>query len=99
MAIDWLTTSPNPSPRAYKGGPDCGQRGWRLHAVVDPQWNIEPSVWDLKGPKRSRTKALCGLSPRHGWGIDMFIEDRCERCEAILDRINAQQPTQRAEGE
>lgn len=89
MKISWFTTSPNPSPHAYSGGPDQGQRGWKLHAVIDPQFDVDPSVWNLHGPKRSRTKALCGLRPRHGWGIDMFIEEECERCNAIVEKMES----------
>jgi hypothetical protein len=24
--------------------------------------------------------ALCGLTPRHGWDLDMFIDRPCVRC-------------------
>ena len=68
--IHWLTTSPN--PRVPATGPDAGQRGWKLHAVEAPPGATFKDV-------RFRA-SLCGLRPRHGWGLDAFIEDRCERC-------------------
>jgi hypothetical protein len=94
MAIEWLVTSPN--PRFYNGGWDGGKHGWKLHAVVDPKFDLPPSVWTPNDGNRSRTKALCGLVPRHGWGTDLFIEDECERCAAIAERLDAAtQPTER----
>jgi hypothetical protein len=44
---------------------------------------------DEKGNVEKRAQALCGLRPRHGWGMDLFIEDVCSRCEAIMDRREA----------
>lgn len=70
MAIQWLTTMPNPRVRGY--GADDGQRGWRTHAV-------EAEDAEKAGDIRQRP-ALCGLVPAHGWGIDLFIEYRCKRC-------------------
>lgn len=28
--------------------------------------------------------AACGLRPAHGWGLDMFIKDKCARCRRVL---------------
>ena len=64
MKYEWLTTQPN--PRSPATGYDAGQRGWKLH-LVDVEGEHTPS-------------AVCGLRPRHGWGLDMFINDKCERC-------------------
>lgn len=71
--MQWLTTSPNPrSRRSSITHPDAGQRGWRVHAVeARPDETFEA----VKG-----RPALCGLRPRHGWGMDAFIVDKCERC-------------------
>ena len=69
MTLHWLTTQPN--PRSAATGHDAGQRGWRLHAIV-----TDSTTLSLKG-----SVALCGLRPRHGWGLDLFIEMRCKRCE------------------
>jgi hypothetical protein len=66
-----LTTQPNPQTPAT--GHDAGQRGWRLHAVKP-------------GAGRYRA-AACGLRPRHGWSLDLFIDDRCKRGEAALLKI------------
>jgi hypothetical protein len=70
--IHWLTTLP--SPRARATGFDAGQRGWRLHAVEAPD---EFKFSELNAAKHP---ALCGIIPRHGWGLDMFIERKCSRC-------------------
>lgn len=70
---EWLTTAPN--PRAPIKGYDAGQRGWRLHAVRS---DIPPSAGVF---------SACGLLPRHGWALDLFIEEKCERCLRALDRL------------
>ena len=74
VKIQWLTTAPN--PRASRGGYDQGQRGWRLHAVLADDREMFAGM----GPRN----ALCGLRPAHGWDLDMFIDDKCKRCEAKI---------------
>lgn len=74
-AIQWLTTAPN--PRSPATGHDAGQRGWRLHAV----WASEQDSFVILG----RRRAICGLVPGHGWSLDMFIEDKCQRCLAKVE--------------
>lgn len=73
MGLQWLTTAPNPASAAT--GHDAGQRGWRLHAVTADPTATFASL--------GRMRALCGLRPSHGWGLDLFIsdDDRCRRCE------------------
>lgn len=71
----WLTTEPN--PRSPATGTDSGQRGWKLHAVHTDATTFKAIRF---------TSALCGLLPAHGWGLDMFIEDKCRRCEAVIRR-------------
>lgn len=66
----WLTTAPNPRTRAT--GFNAGQRGWRLHFVP------EATEAD-KAPIRGKV-SLCGIRPAHGWDLDMYIDDKCERC-------------------
>lgn len=66
----WLTTAPN--PRAPAAGYDAGQRGWRLHAV-----KAQPDD-TLQGV--GRQAASCGLVPAHGWDLDLFINQPCEKC-------------------
>lgn len=73
-AFVWLTTAPRPQSSAR--GFDAGQRGWRTHAVAAADHETFSSV--------GRRKAACGLAPRHGWGMDLFIEDRCSRCQRAL---------------
>lgn len=88
MTVEWMTTTPNPRYRG--GGVDAGQRGWRLHAVIDPVFDVLPSLWSGKrAGNRSMTKALCGARPAHGWGRDLFIDQECERCAVALEKIEA----------
>lgn len=56
-----------------------GQQGWRRHAVEANQTET------LGGLRRRR--AVCGLVPRNGWGLDLFIEDKCARCEVRLRKF------------
>lgn len=74
MIWHWVTTSPN--PRRPATGHDAGQRGWKLHAV---RAHEDARFSDIRA-----RPAACGLVPRHGWGMDAFIEDRCERCVAAI---------------
>lgn len=67
---EWLTTKPSPRSRAT--GFDAGVIGWKLHIV---------EVTDDSFSKISRTKALCGLVPKYGWSLDLFIEDKCVKCK------------------
>jgi len=76
--IHWLTTQPN--PRSSATGVDAGQRGWRLHAVETERENFT----DIK-----HLSAICGVRPKFGWGLDMFIEDHCSKCEARLHTRHA----------
>lgn len=78
MAIQWLTTAPNPRVRAT--GFDAGQRGWKLHAVETDSDSFKEIRWE---------RALCGLQPAHGWSLDMFIEDKCQRCMNKIPRQRA----------
>lgn len=71
----WLTTAPN--PRTPATGVNAGQRGWRQHAVT--------TGWDNFKQIRF-VAAECGMTPSHGWGLDGFIEDKCERCLRALSR-------------
>jgi hypothetical protein len=78
---EWLTT--NPHPEAFIGGYDAGQRGWRLHRV-----NLGGSTrtdW-YNGEEIDISPALCGLRPAHGWGLDLYIEEKCKRCLRALAR-------------
>lgn len=77
MSIQWLTTAPNPRVRGY--GADDGQRGWKLHAVIADDKTV---LADVK-----YEHALCGLVPSHGWGLDLFIEDKCKRCVEAAARV------------
>jgi hypothetical protein len=76
----WLTTMPNPRSRAT--GYDAGQRGWKRHAVFAPQNATVENVRSLR--------AICGLKPRHGWGDDLYIEDKCQACERLMAKRHNQ---------
>ena len=76
--IQWLTTNPNPYSPAHTCEADDGRVGWKLHAV---QTTAQNKFSELRGKK-----AACGLVPKHGWGLDMFIDDnaKCSRCLMAL---------------
>jgi hypothetical protein len=63
----WLTTAPNP-----RASDSAQPTGWRLHAV--------PVYADQRFTDISRLPSVCGLIPTHGWGLDLFITERCARC-------------------
>lgn len=81
----WLTTAPHPDPRKWKTAEvDAGQRGWRTHAVL--------AADDETLNQLGRRRALCGLTPAHGWCVDLFIEKKCERCARIIRRLDTSTP-------
>lgn len=83
--MKWLTTAPN--PRTPATGHDAGQRGWKLHAVDTDSDSFKEIRY---------ARSLCGLQPRHGWSLDMFIEDRCTRCEKkVKEREHGKVPDAR----
>ena len=73
----WLTTGPN--PKSSRTGFDAGQRGWRKHAINKDWITTKTKFEELKN-----VKSVCGLLPAHGWSDDLFIEEKCKRCEAKL---------------
>jgi hypothetical protein len=77
--FQWLSTSGN--PRKGGGGVtyDAGVTGWRLHAIKATE---KEKFGDIK-----YWASLCGLIPRYGWDIDMFIETKCERCEKKFKQL------------
>lgn len=74
---EWVTTATN--PRTPSTGHDAGVTGWKLHAI--PNRTLDEDCAAFK-----RRRALCGLMPRHGWGLDLFIDDKCARCQSVMDR-------------
>lgn len=80
MNAEWLTTNPHPTSPAHTAVVDCGQVGWRLHYV-------RLGVWTQKHPTSKNeidvSPALCGITPKHGWGLDMFVDLYCESCKRI----------------
>lgn len=81
----WVTTAPHPWKRAHRDGWDQGQIGWKLHAVI------------LHKTDR-RLRALCGLRPAHAWGLDLFIEDKCKRCEKRMAKLEANSTANPSDG-
>ena len=64
--VQWLTVQSAPD-RDH-----LAPHGWRCHAV-----HAEPEeTWE---DVRDR-KSLCGVTPVHGWGSDLFIDRKCVRC-------------------
>lgn len=76
VLVQWLNAETNPRIRAT--GFNAGRSAWKFHAVLsDPRQKFE----EIKG-----VHALCGLKPRHGWGMDLFMDiddevaGRCLKC-------------------
>ena len=85
---EWLTFAPN--PRASQGGYDASRKAWKLHATV-----AEPTdTFDMLKGQRT----LCGRVPAHGYDLDLFVEDKCERCQAILKRIRGNRAIDHLDG-
>jgi len=59
-------------------GIDGGQRGWRTHAV---RGNLKTRFSEIR-----KARSACGLQPRHGWGMDLWVERRCVKCERKMSR-------------
>jgi hypothetical protein len=71
----WMTTNPN--PRSPDTGFDASQRGWRLHLV-----DLNHADAHIYSKDKNQSPSLCGIRPRHGWGLDLFIDEPCARCSA-----------------
>jgi hypothetical protein len=80
---EWATTSPN--PRHPGTGYDAGTKGWRLHLIPKDR----PEYW-YSG--KYKAPALCGVRARHGWGLDLFIDEPCKRCNAIAAKRGIETP-------
>jgi len=76
VSVQWLNAEPN--PRTAATGYDAGRHAWKFHAVLsDPRQTFT----EIK-----RFHALCGLRPRYGWGLDLFMDitdvvaGKCSKC-------------------
>ena len=70
----WLTTQSH--PRLIHSGAPSSISGWKTHAVKStPAETFTDMRW---------RRAACGLLPAHGWGMDLFIEQRCKRCDRAV---------------
>lgn len=70
--VQWLCT--NPSGKSHTHGADDGRTGWKWHAVEATE---QTTLQEVK-----RRRALCGLLPRNGWTLDLFMDTnlKCKRC-------------------
>jgi hypothetical protein len=89
----WMTTYP--SGRAHTHGADDGQTGWRIHLVDRSSLKQQKRfikhygtglVDVMQGP------ALCGMRPGTGWGMDLFIDRPCARCERAAEKRGIELP-------
>lgn len=78
MEAKFFTTAPNPRKRAHRHGMDQNQIGWRVHAVLPV---------DGDEVTQKYRPAACGLKPRHGWALDLFIDERCRNCERRMKHL------------
>ena len=77
MKLHWLTTGAT-AKRNLKA-----PTGWKLHLVDVPEEKLE-GVY--------REKALCGLTAKHGWGLDLFINEPCFRCKKAAEKFGLELP-------
>lgn len=69
--IHWLVTATNPRLPGWSE-----HHGWKLHAIDAPEKATFEQV--------RRVPALCGIRARYGWDGDLFLEDKCSKCEAQI---------------
>lgn len=71
----WLTTTPKPGGSFLLSNTQT--TGWKRHALKDvPE---SDSFEDVR-----HMSSVCGLRARYGWDMDLYIEDKCARCETIV---------------
>ncbi len=92
--LNWLTTAIHPVPamRAHTCREDAGVTGWRLHLVEAGRRVRVQQYGTEKGAPIDFSPALCGLTPKHGWGLDMFIDAPCKRCLAVAEKKGIDMP-------
>ena len=44
--------------------------------------------WKIHAVDTDVGVAACGMRPAHGWGMDLFITDKCARCKKALGGRN-----------
>lgn len=87
----WKTTVS--SGRSKTNGADDGNTGWRLH-LVDVTNLVGVDTYNRKHGSftAQKGKSICGISPRYGWGIDLFVDEPCSRCLAIAEKHGIELP-------
>ena len=63
----WFSTNCRP----HRVDPD----GWKLHAVEGDPHDPNLKMKDIK-----YLRSACGIIPRRGWGMDLYIEKKCVQC-------------------
>lgn len=94
MKTQWVWRTTFPSGKSHTHGADDGQTGWRLH-LVDTA-SLRTATTFIKGDPHlvevSLGPALCGVNPRKGWGLDMFINKPCQRCLKAAEKRGLELP-------
>jgi hypothetical protein len=86
LPIQWLTFAP--SGKSHTHSADDGVTGWRLHAIAATD---KTTMGEL-----GRKAAICGRRPKTGWNLDLFIEQKCSRCEKALGLLSVESERYRA---
>jgi len=85
MNLHFMTTVSSGKSKTH--GADDGVTGWKLH-LVDLAGAVNATARTKYGPVVTpHVRAFCGLYPKLGWGIDLFIEDKCERCIKKAEKL------------
>lgn len=90
MAYMWMTTVP--SGRAHTHGADDGQTGWKIHLVDESGLEDRLARTQYGMFTTPHGPALCGLRPNQGWGLDLFINSPCARCEKKAEKLGIELP-------
>lgn len=91
----WLNCECNPD--ASMAGFDAGRTAWKFHAVK------AASNASFKELTLNRIGSACGLWPRYGWTIDLFMDEndsvagKCIKCLKALAKFDAIRKSEKEE--